>query len=224
MTTLAQQFKAEWYPIITPVAQKYGLNPDYLLTQIAQESYWGTRIPNGSNNYAGIMDTRKSSVGVMSNDNGNRRKFRKFDSKEQFADHYASLLTRLYPGTKGANTVEEFASALQDGKYRYAEAPHYKDSLSKVYMDHFASGAPVGNTPAQKANTTSTGFVTTNTLVAPQIKATKPEEYKDPYEDLWNVKPVKNELSAVDNKINIVSYDTGFPKSRWVNEKWGIDP
>ena len=229
MTTLAQQFKAEWYPIITPIAQKYGLNPDFLLTQIAQESYWGQKIPVGSNNFAGITEVRKGK-GITANDNGNRRRFRQFSSKEEFADHYGSLLSRLYPGVKTAKTIEEFGSALQDGKYRYAEAPHYKDALNKVFNDHFASGYQAGDVVAQKSTTTNTGggtlsgYAVTNKLVAPKLAITKPEELKDPYEDLWNVKPVKNGLSEVDNKINIVSYDTGFPKSKWVNEKWGIDP
>ena len=229
MTTLAQQFKAEWYPIITPIAQKYGLNPDFLLTQIAQESYWGQKIPVGSNNFAGITEVRKGK-GVTANDNGKRRRFRQFSSKEEFADHYGSLLSRLYPGVKTAKTIEEFGSALQDGKRRYAEASHYKDALNKVFNDHFSSGYQAGDVVAQKPTTTNigggtlSGYSVTNKLVAPKLAITKPEEFKDPYEDLWNVKPVKNGLSEVDNKINIVSYDTGFPKSKWVNEKWGIDP
>ena len=229
MTTLAQQFKAEWYPIITPIAQKYGLNPDFLLTQIAQESYWGQKIPVGSNNFAGITEVRKGK-GVTANDNGNRRRFRQFSSKEEFADHYGSLLSRLYPGVKTAKTIEEFGSALQDGKRRYAEAPHYKDALNKVFNDHFSSGYQAGDVVPQKPTTTNigggtlSGYSVTNKLVAPKLAITKPEEFKDPYEDLWNVKPVKNGLSEVDNKINIVSYDTGFPKSKWVIEKWGSDP
>lgn len=46
MPTVAQQFTEEWLPIlIEPVARKYGINPEFMLSQIALESRWGQTTP-----------------------------------------------------------------------------------------------------------------------------------------------------------------------------------
>lgn len=225
MSTIAQQFTTEWAPILDPVAKKYGLNRDHLLAQIAQESYWGQRIPVGSNNFAGITEVRKGK-GVTANDNGNRRRFRQFGSKEEFADYYGSLLARLYPGAVGAKTIEDFASALQDGKRRYAEAPNYKDALAKVYYDHYGNGQqPVTTTSAQGGTVATTQSMSPMAMMAygQPFKVTTPKQEKvtDPFADVWKVEQAKLFDPGTEQ---IATYDTGYGRSDWVNKNWGIDP
>lgn len=225
MSTIAQQFTAEWAPILDPVAKKYGLNRDFLLTQIAQESYWGQKIPVGSNNYAGITEVRKGK-GVTANDNGNKRRFRQFSSKEEFADHYGSLLSRLYPGVKTAKTIEEFASALQDGKYRYAEAPTYKDALATVFYDHYGNGQkPTTTTTTQNGTVGTTQSMNPMTSMAYgqpfRVTTPKQEKVTDPFADVWKVEQVK---PFDPGKVQVTDYDTGYGKSNWVNKNWGVDP
>lgn len=207
MTTLAQQFTSEWLPIIEPVAKKYGINPEFMLSQIALESQWGTKTPKGSNNYAGIQDFRRNSKGVMANDAGNRRKFRQFDSKEAFAEHMGSLLSRLYPGTKTAKTIDEYTHALQNGKggRRYAEADTYQTAVGQVYNGQYANGAayqaskssptqqPTGSyAPIQQ--TAGVGLADTMATmrdygITPSKTTQVTATYKDPYADLYNIKP-----------------------------------
>lgn len=193
MTTLAQEFNAKWRPIITPIAQKYGINPDFALTQIAQESWWGTKTPAGSNNYAGIQDFRKNSVGSMARDDGKIRKFRRFANEQEFAEHYLNMLSRLYPGTIGAKTIEEFGIALQDGARRYAGSPMYKQHLAEVYNQHYANGSTAtSTTTSTTAPTSSTGAFTVsnanNLSGGLPLQSKQKPVAKDPYEDLWGVK------------------------------------
>lgn len=141
--TVASQFYNQWKPIITPIAATYGLNPDYLITQLGQESMWGTRIPQGSHNYAGIHEFRKGRDGVMARDAGNLRKFRTYENDEAFANDYARLMARLYPGTVNAASIDEFATALQNGKggRKWAESPNYVKDLATVYNSSIANVA-----------------------------------------------------------------------------------
>lgn len=216
MSTLAQEFNAKWRPLVTPVAQKYGIVPDFLLTQLAQESWWGTQTPEGSNNYAGITDFRKKSDGVMASDAGRQRKFRKFDSEQAFVEHYVNMLTRLYPKVVGAKSIDEFTAALQDGRRKYAESTQYKQHLAEIYNQHYGAGGTtqgdVGTQTAQSStstqgatatnpfNTTATSFGIGSLPVA----KTDNSQYKDPYDDLWGVKKPKE-----DNDTQPVRLTTG---------------
>lgn len=235
MTTLAEQFTSRWRPIITPVAAKYGIDPNFLLTQIAQESLWGTKTPKGSNNFSGIKDFRRSATGVMANDAGNLSKFRKFDSEAAFADHYANMLSRLYPGTVGAKNIQAFTSALQDGKRRYAEAPHYKRELERIYNAHYAGTNPVSSTttiPSQVAprqyNQRQAGDGAVDYLAAtapfappvPLSQTNKPATgVTDPYAAMWNIKPSQGGGFG-DTKNTIVSGRSPFSPATKID--WGI--
>lgn len=233
MSTVAQQFTAEWRPILDPVAKKYGINTDFLLTQIAQESLWGQKTPTGSNNYAGITDFRRKSNVVKAKDAGNIRLFRTFDSKEAFAEHYVNMLSRLYPGTKSAKTIQEFASALQDGKRKYAEAGHYKDALATVYNDHYANGsadAPVQRDPSilssngvqlpvYNAGTGLADYAQAIAATGMPVMAPKADGQsdKDPFADMWNIK-----VPAQQSRSPGVKIESSKPTmSNSYKYKWG---
>lgn len=149
MQTVASQFRQYWTPILKPYADKAGINIDHLVTQLGHESMWGTITPRGSNNYAGIHEFRKGRDGVMARDAGNLRKFRKYDSDDAFAQDYVGLVSRLYPGTKGAQDFNAFATALQNGKggRKWAESPTYVKDLNTVYNK---SIAPLTNQPTNQ--------------------------------------------------------------------------
>lgn len=225
VTTLAQEFTSKWRPIITPIAQKYGINPDFALAQIAQEAWWGTRIPTGSHNYAGIQDFRKKSDGVMANDAGRQRKFRKFANEEAFAEHYLNMLSRLYPDTKSAKTIDEFTSALQDGKRKYAESLKYKQYVGEVYNDHFASGsartATPHDIPAVGTTHANASMVNVDPARDGGFEMSPPKsqtQTNDPYESLWGVKqpkptePVKNPRLTTGRQT---PYKPGSYKFNW---------
>lgn len=231
MTTVAQQYTSKWRPIIEPIAAKYGINPDFVLTQIAQESQWGKHSPTGSNNYAGITDPRKKSDGVMAHDAGNLRKFRKFGSEQEFAEYYVDMLSRLYPGTKTAKNIQEFAAALQDGKRRYAESPRYKQDLQQVYNSHYANQP--GSISQQSMVPQTTSPVVTSAGVgladyaAAQVAAGNPikldlakiPDEKDPYADLWNLKPPTEQKRPA----QVALHDGRSPyKGGDFKYKWGL--
>lgn len=228
--TQADLFDEEWRPILEPLSKKYNIPVDFMLTQLAQESQWGLKTPKGSNNYGGVKDFRKNSEGVTAKDAGKLSKFRKFDSKEQFAEHWVNMLSRLYPKVQGSKTIEEYAAALQDGKRRYAESPHYKDALATVHKDHYANntGQSVesmfgisGNSPpvfdagvgmAQvMADAESKG------LYYPDIAKLKQDsiETKDPYLDLYKQVQVPTHGDTVSPSIASVPnwHNTSF---KWV--------
>lgn len=226
MTTLAQEFTEKWRPIVTPIAQKYGINPDHVLTQIAQESWWGTRTPKGSHNYAGIQDFRKKSDGVMASDAGRQRKFRKFVDERAFVEHYVNMLSRLYPKTVGAKSIEEFASALQDGQRKYAESSQYKQHLGEVYHTHYGNGQPT--TPAQPSGQTqpqhqvTQSMLNTDPAVNGGFALSMPKQAnamgKDPYEEMWGVKAPKQPYTPQAPKLTTgyqSPYKPGSYKFNW---------
>lgn len=201
MTTVAQQYTAKWRPIIEPIASKYGINPDFVLTQMAHESMWGNTLPTGSHNYAGITETRKGVKGVKANDSGKIRRFRKFENDQAFAEFYVDMLARLYPGTTTAKTIDEFSAALQDGKRKYAESPSYKAALATVYNDHYADGSANetineskdASSNSDKVYQAQPGLADYTLAMAQQgypvgpIKLSEVDD-KDPYAALWGVK------------------------------------
>lgn len=233
MTTQADVFNAEWRPILEPLAKKYNIPIDFMLTQLAQESQWGLKTPKDSNNYGGVKDFRKKSDGVMAKDAGRLSKFRKFDSKEQFAEHWVNMLSRLYPKVQGATTIEEYASALQDGKRRYAESPHYKDDLATVHKDHYANNSnqtveqifglgnnggisyPVHNAGVGMAQVMADAEK--EGLYYPDIAKLKQDdiETKDPYLELYKQVNVQNNSGTISPSIASVPnwHNTSF---KWV--------
>lgn len=232
MTTLAQQYTARWRPIIEPIANKYGINADYILSQMAQESLWGTKTPPGSNNYAGIQDFRRSSNGVMAKDAGRLRKFRSFDSNEDFAEYYINMLSRLYPGTVGAKSVEDYASALQDGKRRYAEASNYKAALSSIYNTHYANGKGGSSSVAGQPNPTPTAssnvYQSAGSLPPPWIDGTSQDKQAtvrkdvDPYADLWNLSSKTPYTSKANQRIAKINDGvTGYKRNPY-KFIWGL--
>lgn len=195
--TVAGQFRQYWAPILQPYADKAGIPVDYLVTQLGHESMWGTITPQGSNNYAGIHEFRKGRDGVMASDAGNLRKFRKYDNDDAFAKDYVELMSRLYPGTKGAKDFGTFANALQNGKggRRWAESPTYIQDLNTVYNEAIAplNGQTTASTQAMQMTPVESAFNGTSPEQAGYMFTGKEDTQKviNPYEKLYTqqIKP-----------------------------------
>ena len=195
--TVAGQFRQYWAPILQPYADKAGIPVDYLVTQLGHESMWGTITPQGSNNYAGIHEFRKWRDGVMASDAGNLRKFRKYDNDDAFAKDYVGLMSRLYPGTKGAKDFGTFANALQNGKggRRWAESPTYIQDLNTVYNEAIAplNGQTTASAQAVQMTPVESAFNGTSPEQAGYIFTGKEDTQKvvNPYEKLYTqqIKP-----------------------------------
>ena len=195
--TVAGQFRQYWAPILQPYADKAGIPVDYLVTQLGHESMWGTITPQGSNNCAGIHEFRKGRDGVMASDAGNLRKFRKYDNDDAFAKDYVGLMSRLYPGTKGAKDFGTFANALQNGKggRRWAESPTYIQDLNTVYNEAIAplNGQTTASAQAVQMTPVESAFNGTSPEQAGYIFTGKEDTQKvvNPYEKLYTqqIKP-----------------------------------
>lgn len=153
MADNATRFIQHWTPILKPYADKYGINVNYLITQLGHESLWGEKLPVGSNNYGGIIETNKNKDAVTAKDADTVQRFKKFNTEDDFAKYYVDLLARRWPGVKEAKSIEEFGDALKKGTHglSYAQNPVYANALSEVYQGSIVPrvgeervGAPAG--------------------------------------------------------------------------------
>lgn len=112
-------------------ADKLGVDPSILLGQWGLETGWGKSVIPGTNNLGNIKDFSGSGVAATDNANGSRDKYRAYASPEAFANDYADLISRRYPGAVGAGAdVAKYATALKAGGY--AEDPNYVGKLLQV--------------------------------------------------------------------------------------------
>jgi hypothetical protein len=130
-------------------AGKLGVDPKVLLGQWGLETGWGKSIIPGTNNLGNIKDFSKKGTGVSAKDNmnGSVDNYKAYDSPESFANDYASLIARKYPGAVGAKSPEEYAAALKAGGY--AEDPNYVNKIATASrMAGSVSSLPTSNTPS----------------------------------------------------------------------------
>lgn len=120
------------------------VDPSMLLGQWGLETGWGKSVIPGTNNLGNIKDFAGGGVAATDNMNGSRDKYRAYDSPEAFADDFASLIQRKYPGAVGSKDPLSFAKALKDGGY--AEDPRYVDKV--VQASRMAGSTP---NPVMKA-------------------------------------------------------------------------
>lgn len=118
-----ESFRTTYGPAAERAAKALNVDPRILLGQWGLETGWGKSVVPGTNNLGNIKDFSGSGVGATDNMTGSRDKYRQYDSPDAFADDFASLIQRKYPGAVGAKTPEDFAKALKSGGY--AEDPGY---------------------------------------------------------------------------------------------------
>lgn len=129
-TSTPTDFAEAYGPAATRAAQKLGVDPSLLLGQWGLETGWGKSIIPGTHNLGNIKDFSGGGTAATDNMTGSRDKYRAYASPDAFADDYAGLISRKYPGAVGAKTPEQFAAALKAGGY--AEDPNYTTKVVKA--------------------------------------------------------------------------------------------
>jgi len=123
-------FKQQYGGAAQRAAEQLGVDPNLLLSQWGMETGWGKSIIPGTNNLGNIKDFSGNGVSATDNATGSRDKYRKFDTPEDFADHYVGLMQRKYPGVQGAgNDVNKFTAGLNG----YAEDKQYGRKIASIY-------------------------------------------------------------------------------------------
>ena len=91
---------------------------DNMLTQLAWESNYGKSNNAKSNyNYGGVKS-------------GND--YAKYNSPEDFVDHYVDLIHDRYPNAFNSNDLSSYAKALKDNGYYEDSLQHYSSNLNNM--------------------------------------------------------------------------------------------
>lgn len=122
--------------------EKIGVDPNVLLGQWGLETGWGKSVVPGTNNLGNIKDMTGSGVAATDNMTGSKDKYRTFATPDDFADHYADLISRKYQGAVGSGSdASKFAGALTAGGY--AEDPNYAAKIQAAHRMVSKAGNPV---------------------------------------------------------------------------------
>ena len=108
--------------MVNEIAKETGIKASLIEAQLRHESgNFKSRRAVQNNNFAGIGVYNERKEGAI------------YNSKIQFAYKYSKALKSKYPEAIGSQTMEQFASALQDYKNRWAMDPEYKSKLVRVH-------------------------------------------------------------------------------------------
>src|ERR1700676_1050772 len=117
-----ETFAAQYGAAAQRAASQIGVDPQVLLGQWGDETGWGKSVIPGTNNLGNIKDPTGQGPVATDNANGSKDSYKAFQSPEDFADHYASLIKTQYPGAVGSgNDVTKFTKGL----HGYAQDPNY---------------------------------------------------------------------------------------------------
>jgi flagellum-specific peptidoglycan hydrolase FlgJ len=123
-------FQQQYGAAAEKAGQALGVDPKLLLAKWGGETAWGKSVIPGTNNLGNIKDFTGGGVRATDNMTGSSDKYRKFDSADAFADHYAELIKRKYPNAVGAGTdPAKFTAGIKG----YAEDPQYGDKIKAAY-------------------------------------------------------------------------------------------
>ncbi|ALS63630.1 glycoside hydrolase family 73 protein [Pandoraea apista] len=124
-------FAQQYGHVAQATGQKLGVDPSLLLGQWGLETGWGKSIVPGTNNLGNIKDFSGEGVAARDNMTGSSDRYRAYATPQAFADDYADLISRKYPGVVGSGSDSaKFASALKAGGY--AQDPNYVSKLQQV--------------------------------------------------------------------------------------------
>jgi len=138
-TSSPEEFAKVYGPVAERISKAIGVDKGVVLGQLGLETGWGKSIIPGTHNLGNIKDFAGGGVGATDNMTGSRDKYRAYESPEAFADDYASLIQRKYPGAVNAGAdAAKFTAGLKG----YAEDPRYP---TKVAAAAKIAGAKAGN-------------------------------------------------------------------------------
>ncbi|VTU20122.1 Exo-glucosaminidase LytG precursor [Variovorax sp. SRS16] len=142
-------FISTYSPIAEQIGGKLGVDPKIILGQLGLETGWGKSIIPGTNNLGNIKDFSGGGTVATDNMTGSREKYRTYPTPSAFADDYASLIARKYPGALGAGTdPAAFAAGLKG----YAEDPRYADKIVQATRMVGSAPGPVMNAVGNAAS------------------------------------------------------------------------
>ncbi|ATF86877.1 glucosaminidase domain-containing protein [Burkholderia gladioli] len=122
-------FGEKYGSIAQSIGQKLGVDPNLVLGQLGLETGWGKSVIPGTNNLGNIKDFSGGGVAARDNMTGSNDRYRAYADPQAFADDYASLLARKYPGVVGAGSdAQKFTSGLAG----YAEDPQYAAKVTSA--------------------------------------------------------------------------------------------
>lgn len=176
-----ENFRKQYNDVAVAAGRSLGVSPDVILSQWGLETGWGKSIIPGTNNLGNIKDLSGNGVAATDNMNGSKDKYRAYNSPEEFAADYVSLVKRKYPAAVGANDPLAFAIALKDGGY--AEDPNYVKSLTGAYTT--ITGLPVEGAdqvearPVYSPETAARSFNEVDATVGVASKATKVRSFNE---------------------------------------------
>ena len=201
MSDARTQWLLQMQPYAQKVSAKTGIAPTLILARWAGETGWGQRTLPNSFNLGNVVETRSGVAGIAALDNGNPRRFRKFNSYDDYADFEAGMLQRKYQGALNtADPVKHFTALKAGG---YAEAPNYVSHMAQGMVNAVQrrlGGKPMANEPSQIAPIVPTAPVagsgtTASSFTVPTIQnATKPYTAPDP---MAQYRLTQDELNAV---------------------------
>jgi flagellum-specific peptidoglycan hydrolase FlgJ len=155
-TSAQEAFIAQYAEAAKRAGAQTGIDPKVLLAQWGLETGWGKSIVPGTNNLGNIKDFRGSGTAATDNMTGAVDKYRQFGSADEFADHYAGLVQRKYPGAIGAGSdMSKFAGAMKAGGY--AEDPAYGAKLQQIHARMGAQPATAPGLPVQQPTQVAQG-------------------------------------------------------------------
>lgn len=128
-------FVQQNYDTAKKVGDQLGVDPKTILGHWALETGWGKSVIPGTNNLGNIKDFSGKGTGVKAYDAYEKSNdaYRAYKSTDDFANDYASLLARKYPGVIGAGSdPNAFVQGLQGGKYKYATAGHFEPVMTNM--------------------------------------------------------------------------------------------
>ena len=131
MATPQEAYLQRIMPHAERIAQKFNTHPFLIAAQMAMENKWGQSILKDTYNHGNVMELRNNVDGVYAMDNGNRRKFRKFASDDDFFNHLGGLYERKYSGIRGMTDPYQYGHYLY--KQGYAENPNYGRDMVAMY-------------------------------------------------------------------------------------------
>ena len=123
-------FVNTYQPIAEKAGNRLGVDPGVLLSQWGLETGYGKSVIPGTNNLGNIKDFSGGGVQATDNQTGSKDLYKKFDTPDAFADHYADLIQRKYPNAVGAGSdINKFTAGLSG----YAEDPNYANKIADTY-------------------------------------------------------------------------------------------
>lgn len=133
LETQQAAFVQQNYDTAKKVGDQLGVDPKTILGHWALETGWGKSVIPGTNNLGNIKDFSGGGVRAYDKVEKSNDAYRVYKDSDEFANDYAQLLAKRFPGVVGAGEdPNAFVQGLQGGKYKYATGGQFEKSMSQM--------------------------------------------------------------------------------------------